>query len=73
VFRFFESGDGRFSRDCGKSLEKIFESFSASEVIEKRLDGYARSAKNGSSAENTGIFCDDSHARVVSRAIVGHA
>jgi hypothetical protein len=68
VFRFFESSDCGFARDGGKSFQKIFECFSAFEVIEKRLDGYARSAKNGSSAEDFGIFDDDSHEEIVSRA-----
>jgi hypothetical protein len=50
LFRFFECSDCEFTRDCGKSIQKVFECFSAFEVIEKRLEGYARSAKNGGSA-----------------------
>lgn len=73
VFRFFESSDCGFARDGGKSFQKVFDSFSAFEVIEKRLDGNARSAKDGSSAEDFWIFDDDSHKRIVSRAIAGHA
>jgi len=68
VFCFFEGGDSRFTRDGGKSLQKVLECFSAFEVIEKRLDGHSRSAKDGSSAENIRIFDDDSHEGIVSRA-----
>jgi len=50
LFRFFESSDCGFARDGGKSFQKVFDCFSAFEVIEKRLDGNARSAKDGSSA-----------------------
>ncbi len=73
VFCFFESSDGRFTRDGGKSLQKVFECFSALEVIEKRLDGHSRSAKDGSSAENIRIFDDYAHKGIVTRAIVGRA
>jgi hypothetical protein len=50
VFCFFESGDGRFARDGGESFQEVIDSFTAFEVIEKRLDGNTRPAKDGSSA-----------------------
>ena len=68
VFCFFESSDGRFTRDGGKSLQKVFECFSALEVIDKRLDGHSRSAKDGSSAENIRIFDDYAHEGIVIHA-----
>ena len=68
VFCFFESGDGGFTRDGGKSLQKVFERFSALQVVEQRLEGHSRSAKHRSSAKNIGIFDDHSHATIVSRA-----
>jgi hypothetical protein len=37
VFCFFESSDGRFTRDGRKSLQKVFECFSALQVVEQRL------------------------------------
>lgn len=73
VFCFFESGDGRFARDSGKSFQKVFERFSALEVVEERLDGNSRPAKDGSSAKNIRIFGDDSHEGIVSRATVVRA
>jgi hypothetical protein len=73
VFRFFESSDCGFARNGGKSFQKVFDCFSAFEVIEKRLDRNARSTKDGSSAEDVGIFDDNSHERIVPRAIAGHA
>ena len=39
VFCFFERSDGRFTRDGGKTLQKVFECFSAFQVVEQRLDG----------------------------------
>jgi hypothetical protein len=46
VFRFFERGNGRFSRDSRKSLEKVFQRFSAFQVVEQRLDRHTRSPKH---------------------------
>ncbi len=73
VFCFFESSDGRFTRDGRKSLQKVFECFSALQVVEERLDGHSGSAKHGSSAKNVRIFDDDSHEIIVSRGIVAGA
>jgi hypothetical protein len=70
VFCFFESSDGRFTRDGRKSLQKVFECFSALQVVEQRLDGHAGSTKHRSSAKNVRIFDDDSHEMIVSRANV---
>lgn len=67
VFCFFESSDGGFARDSRKPLEKVFECFSALEIVEESLDGNPRSAKHWSSAKNFGIFNDDSHEAIVSR------
>jgi hypothetical protein len=67
VFCFFESGDGRFTRDGRKSLKKLFERLSALQVVEERLDGDTGSTKHGSSPKNVRVFCDDSHERIVSR------
>jgi len=63
VFCFFERGDGRFTGDGGKSFQKVFECFSALQVVEERLDRDAGSAKHRSSAKNIGIFDDDTHSR----------
>jgi hypothetical protein len=68
---FFKSSDGGFSRDCGKSFQKVFECFSALEVVEECLDGHPRSAKHRSSAKNIRVFDGDSHERIVSRAMEG--
>src|SRR3979490_2117527 len=73
VFCFFESSDGRLTRDGRKSLQKVFECFSALQVVEQRLDGHAGSAKHRSSAQNVRIFDDNSHGMIVSRAIVAGA
>jgi hypothetical protein len=73
VFCFFESGDGHFTRDSRKSLQKVFECFSAFQVVEEGLDGHAGSAKHRSSAENVGIFSDDAHEGIVSRVIEAEA
>jgi len=67
MLRFFERGDGCVTRDCRKALQEIVEGFSALEVIEKGLDGHSRSAKNGGSAENVGIFYDYVHDLIVTR------
>ena len=67
VFCFFESGDGGFPRDGGKSFQKVFECFSAFQVVEEGLDGHAGSAKHRSSAKNVRVFDNDSHERIVSR------
>jgi hypothetical protein len=69
VFCFFESGDGHFTRDGGKSLQKVFECFSAFQAVEERLERHTGSAKYRSSAENIRAFDDDSHERIVSRGI----
>jgi hypothetical protein len=69
VFCFFESGDGHFTRDGRKSLQKVFECFSAFQVVEERLDGNAGSAKHRSSAKNLRVFDDDAHERIVPRRI----
>jgi hypothetical protein len=71
VFCLFESGDGRFTRDGRKSLEKVFESLSALQIVEEGLEGHARSAKHRSSAKNIRTLDDDSHERIVSRAMSG--
>jgi hypothetical protein len=71
VFCFFESGDGQVTRDGGKSLKKVLESFSALEVVEERLDGHSRSAKNGSSTKDIGVFNNDGHEGIVARASAG--
>jgi hypothetical protein len=52
VLWFFESSDGRFARDGRKSLQKVFECFSALEIVKERLDGHSGSAKHGSSTKN---------------------
>jgi hypothetical protein len=67
LFCFLESGDGEFARDGGKSLKKIFECFSAFEVIEKCLNGHSGTAKDQSSAENIRMLEDDSHGMIVAR------
>lgn len=73
MFCFFESSDDRFTRDGRKSIEKIFERFSALQVVGERLDGHSRPAKHRSADKNVGIFDDNSHERIVSRAIVAGA
>jgi hypothetical protein len=70
VFCFFERSDCRFTRDGRKSLQKVFECFSAFQVVEQRLDRHSRSAKHGSSAKNIPIFDDDFHRMIVPRAWV---
>jgi len=65
VFCFFERSDGRFTRDRRKSLQKVFECFSAFQVVEQRLDRHSRSAKYRSSAKNIPIFDDDFHRMIV--------
>ncbi len=60
LLRFFESGDGRFARDSWEPFQKVFERFSAFEVVEERLDGDARAAKDRSSAENVWTLGDNS-------------
>ena len=71
MFCFLEGGDGHFTGDGRKALEKVFECFSAFEIVEQRLDRDAGAAKDRSSAEDLGIFDDDSHGGIVSRE-VGH-
>jgi hypothetical protein len=66
--RFFEGSDGCCTRDCGKTLQEIFERLSALQAIEKGLDGHSRPAKNRGSAENVRIFDDHVHDLIVSRA-----
>ena len=58
---FFQCCEGEFARDRGKSLEKILQRFSTFEVIKKRLDGDARPAKHGCSAENIRVLGDHFH------------
>ena len=67
MLRFFEGGYGRFTRDCGKPLQEIFERFPSLEVIEKGLDWHSRPAENRSSAENVAVFDDYVHNLTVSR------
>ena len=71
VFCFFESSDGRFTRDGRKTLQKVFECFSAFEVLEERLDGHSGSAKYRSSSKDFRILDDDSHEEIVSRVKSG--
>jgi hypothetical protein len=73
LFCFFQSGDGRFARNGGKTFQKVFKRFSALEVVEERLDGDARPAEDGSSAKNVRIFDYDSHDGIVSRVIAASA
>ena len=68
VFCFFEGSDGQLTRDGGKSLQKVFERFSALQVVEESLDRHSRSAKHRSSAKDIGILDDGSHVSIVSRA-----
>ncbi len=70
VFCFFKGSNGRFTRDGGKSLQKVFECFSALEVVEQRLNRHSGSAKHRTSPKNVRVFDDDSHEVIVSRAIV---
>jgi hypothetical protein len=65
VFCFFERSDGQFTRDGRKSLQKVFECFSAFQVVEQRLDRHSRSAKHGSSAKNIPIFDYNFHRIIV--------
>ena len=69
MFGFFEGSDGHVTGDGRKPLQKVFECFSAFEIVEQRLDRYACTAKDGSPSENFRIFDDDSHDVIVSRGI----
>jgi hypothetical protein len=71
VFCFFEGSEGRFTRDGRKTLQKLFECFSAFEVVEESLDGHTGSAEHRSSAKNVRVFDDDSHEGIVSRVESG--
>src|SRR5260370_67217 len=73
LFCFFESSDGHLPRDGRKALQKVFERFSALQIVEQRLDRHACSAKHRSSAKNVRIFDNHSHEMIVSRAIVAGA
>src|SRR5215472_16455309 len=63
MFCFLKSSDGGFARDGGKPFQKLFESFTALQIVEQRLDGHARSTKHRCSAKNIGVFDDNSHER----------
>lgn len=39
VFRFFESGDRRFTRDCGKAFQEVFEGFAAFGIVQEQIRG----------------------------------
>ncbi len=67
LFCFFECSDGHLTRDGRKPLQKVFECFSALQIVEQRLDRHARTAKHRSSTKNIRIFDNDSHALMVSR------
>jgi hypothetical protein len=67
VFCFFERSDGHLTRDGRKPIQKVFERFSALQIVEQRLDRHARTAKHRSSTKNIGIFDNDSHGVMVSR------
>ncbi len=73
MFCFFESSNGRFTRDGRKSLQKVFERFSTFQVVEERLDGYTGSAEHKSSPKNVRVFDDDAHEGIVSRGIEADA
>ncbi len=73
MFCFFESSDRHFTRNRRKSVQKVFELVSAFQVVEERFNGHAGPAKNGSSAKNVRVFCDNSHEGIVSRGIVASA
>src|SRR6266481_5316480 len=70
VFCFFKGSNGRFTRDGGESLQKVFECFSALEVVEQRLNRHSGSVKHRTSPKNVRVFDDDSYEVIVSRAIV---
>jgi hypothetical protein len=68
LFCFFQGSYSGFARDCGKSFQKVFECLSAFKVIEQDLDGHPSSSKDTCSAEKIGVFHDNSHEAMVSRA-----
>ena len=43
---FFECGDSRFARDCRGPIQKVFDAFSAFQVVKERLDGNSRSTEH---------------------------
>ena len=73
LLRFFERSDGHFTRDGRKPLQKIFECFSTFQVVEHRLDRHASPPEHRSSPENVAIFNDDSHGKIVPRALAAQA
>jgi hypothetical protein len=52
----FQGGDGGFARNRGKVIEEFIEGFAAFQIVKKILKGHAGAAKDGSSAENLGVF-----------------
>lgn len=71
MFCFFESRDSSFTRHGRKPLEKVFECFSTFQIIEESLDGDSRSAEHRGSAQDIGVFDDDSHEGIVTRGAGG--
>jgi hypothetical protein len=64
-FCFFERSDGRFARDSRKSLQKVFERFSAFQAVEPHSDRDSHSSKHRSSSKNIPIFDDDFHRKIL--------
>ncbi len=64
----FERGDGRFSRNRGKTLQKLFEGFSPFQIVEQCPDRHSRSAKHRGSAKYVPIFADDFHFKIIPTA-----
>jgi hypothetical protein len=67
VLCFLESGDSSFTRHSGKTLKKVFECFSAFEIVKESLDGDSGSAEHGRAAKNIGVFNDNPHKGILSR------
>ena len=51
-------------------MQKVFQCFSAFQVVEPCLDGHSRSAKHRSSAKNIPTFENDLHRMIVRRTRV---
>jgi hypothetical protein len=64
-FGLFESGDGRFPSDRGKTLQELFQRFSSLQVVEKGLNRHSSPTKDRSPSENVRILNYHSHETIL--------
>ena len=58
MLRFFKGFNCEFAADGRESLEEIFKSIPAFEILEERLDGYPRPPEHWCAVHHVGISAD---------------